>query len=449
MYRKIFSLLLTLVMVFSMTTMAYAEGETTTAVPEGRREITFWHSMGGYNLTATEAIVDAFNNSQDEIWLTASYQGNYDECLTKLKSAFLAGTAPDVFGMFELGSNYLANSGYVIPFEDMLAQDPVMELDMVVDALRSYYTINGKLQCFPYNPSTCMLYYNKTAFEKAGVEVPTTFEGFADVAEALTTKGGVRYASGLTIYGWFFENLLASMGGYYVNNENGRAGVATAVEYTESGLGAQIMETWKKHVDNGVVFNVGTKVGDSGTAFMSGDTALLFYSTASLTSVQDQVKDKFELGVQYMTPMVEGAGATALVGGGNIWMYKSGDEQRQKDAWEFVKFFASDPKWGAFFSQSTGYFAGRKDVYTQPEYRAYLDATPNAEVAIDQLLSTPMNNVTAGANVGCMAELRAIWQENFEMYLNDELTLEECLEEMRIQSNDAITMYNLVNGLVE
>jgi len=56
--------------------------------------------------------------------------------------------------MFELGTNYLANSGYVIPFEDRLAADPVVELDDVVDVLRNYYTLDGKMQCFPYNPSS-------------------------------------------------------------------------------------------------------------------------------------------------------------------------------------------------------------------------------------------------------------------------------------------------------
>lgn len=449
MTRKILSLLLVLAMMISMTAVAFAEGEATVAVPEGRREVIFWHTQSGNNLAMTEKIVNAFNNSQDEIWVNHSFQGSYNDCLTKLKSAFMAGTSPDMFLMFELGANYLANSGYCIPFEDMLEKDPFIEKEMIVDALRNYYTINGKLQCFPYNPSTCMFYYNKTAFEKAGVEVPKTFAEFADVAEALITKGGVKYAAALSIYGWYFENMVASLGGYYVNNENGRAGLATAVEYTETGVGAEIMQTWKGLVDSGAALNTGTSNADARTAFLAGDAAMLWYSTANLPVIQAGAEGKFELGVQYLTPMREDSGATALVGGANLWLCNTGDEQSQKDAWEFIKFFASDPKWGAEYSMATGYFTARKDAYTYPEYRAYLDSNPAAEVAIDQLLSTPMNTVTAGANTGCMTELRAIWQENFEMYLNDELTLEECIEELRTQSNDAITMYNEVNGLVK
>ena len=157
MFRKLTSLVLALMMVLSMASFAAAEETAPVPAPEGRRVVTFWHSMTSKNLEATQYIVDQFNASQDEIWVEASYQGGYDECLTKLKSGFMAQSAPDVFMMYELGTNYLANSGYVIPFEDRLVNDPVVELDDVVDVLRNYYTVDGKMQCFPYNPSSNIL----------------------------------------------------------------------------------------------------------------------------------------------------------------------------------------------------------------------------------------------------------------------------------------------------
>jgi len=208
--KKFFAFALVLMMLLSCSAMAE---QAAAAVPEGRRVITFWHSMKSSNLTALEGVVERFNNSQDEIWVEASYQGEYDECLTKLKSAFGANTAPDVFMMFELGANYLANSGYVVPFQDCYDADPIMELDDLVDVLRNYYTINGKLQCYPFNPSSLIMYYNADLFTEAGVAVPTTLAEIAEVAPALMATGKVKYVIGLGIYGWNFENFLAGYGG--------------------------------------------------------------------------------------------------------------------------------------------------------------------------------------------------------------------------------------------
>ena len=200
--KKRLTIVLALILMLCMATVACAEG---------KRTVTFWHCFGGTIGEAMQATVDAFNASQDEIFVEASYQGAYDDTLTKLKAALPAGTGPDVFQMFELGTCYLSGTDYVIPFQDMLDKDPYISLDQVEGVLRNYYTVNGKMMCIPINPSSPVMYYNKTAFEKAGItDVPTTFAEIEAIAEKLTAvEGNPEYAMGLSIYGWFFENLLA------------------------------------------------------------------------------------------------------------------------------------------------------------------------------------------------------------------------------------------------
>lgn len=46
-----------------------------------------------------------------------------------------------------------------------------------------------------------------------------------------------------------------------------------------------------------------------------------------------------------------------------------------------------------------------------------------------------------------MTELRQIWQDTMNKYMQDDLTLEQAIDEMRLLSNDAIEFYNEVNGL--
>lgn len=411
----------------------------------GKRTVTFWHCFGGTIGEALQATVDAFNASQDEIFVDASYQGAYDDTLTKLKAAFPAGTAPDVFQMFELGTCYLAGTDYVIPFQDLLEKDPYITIDKVEGVLRNYYTVDGKLMCIPLNPSSPVMYYNKTAFEKAGItEAPTTFKEIEAIAGQLTAvEGNPKYAMGLSIYGWFFESLLAGAGYYYTNNENGRAGVSTAIEYDTNGGGALVIESWKRLVDEGVCFNFGVDNAGAQAAFIAGDIAITFQSTAQLTTITKG--SDFEVGAAYLPSVLDEPLGGILIGGANLWITNQDDEQKVKDAWEFVK-FATSAEPAAKFSMATGYFAANTTAYEVPEYVKYLEENPNANVALNQLHDSPLNNVTGGAFVGVMGELRQIWQEQMDLYLQGAYSTEEALAEMASESNAAIEYYNQTAG---
>ena len=95
----------------------------------------------------------------------------------------------------------------------------------------------------------------------------------------------------------------------------------------------------------------------------------------------------------------------------------------------------------------TGYFAANTTAYAVPEYVAYLESTPNAQVALNQLHDSPLNLATAGASVGVMGELRQIWQTHMDLYLQGAYgTAEEAMAEMANESNSAIEYYNQTSG---
>lgn len=434
--KKFLSLALVLVLVLGFATMASAEGE--------KRTVTFWHCSGGTIGEAIQANVDAFNASQDEIFVDAIFQGGYDDSLIKIKAAVPAGEGPDVFHIFEMATAYLANVDWVIPFSDMLEQDPFMSLDDLNGALRNYYTVDGKFLCLPFNPSSPIMYYNKTAFEAAGItEVPTTFAEIEAIADQLVSAGGVKYAMGLSIYGWFFEALLVGSGNYYVDNENGRVAPATKIEYDTNGGGKLVMESWKRLVDEGVCFNYGVDNDSAKAAFMAGDTAITFESTAQLTTITNG--SSFEVGAAMLPSVLDERVDRAIVGGGNLWLVKSGDEQRQADAWEFMKFMSSAEP-AARFSMATGYYAANSKAYEVPEYVEYLESNPNAKVALDQLEASELSTLTGSLFTGVSTELRQIWQEEMDLYLQGAYNTDEALAAMAERSNASLAAYNATTG---
>lgn len=434
--KKFLSLALVLMLALSFATVASAES--------GKRTVVFWHCAGGTIGEAVQANVDAFNASQDEIYVEAIYQGGYDDSLIKIKAAVPAGEGPDVFQIYEMATAYLVEQDWVVAFSDMLEQDPFMSLDDFNGALKNYYTVDGKFWCLPFNPSSPVMYYNKTAFEAAGVtEIPTTFAEIEAIAQQLVDGSDCKYAMGLSIYGWFFEALLVGSGNYYVDNENGRTAAATQIVYDTNGGGQLVMESWKRLVDEGVCFNYGVDNDSSKAGFMAGDTAITFESTAQLTTITNGAS--FDVGVAMLPSVLDERVDRAIVGGGNLWMVNTGDEQRMADTWTFMKYLAS-PEPAAAFSMATGYYAANSKAYEVDSYVTYLDEHPNAKVALDQLQASELSTLTGSLFTGVSSELRQIWQEEMDLYLQGAYTVEEALTEMASRSNASLASYNAANS---
>lgn len=146
-------------------------------------EITFWHSMGGKGGEAINSLVEEFNNSQEEVKVVAEYQGSYDDSINKLKSSALSNSGPDVMQLYDIGTKWMIDSEYAIPMQDIVDKNDY-DISKLEENIADYYTIDGKLYSMPFNSSTPILFYNKTALTEAGLtenDLPTNFNEIIEV----------------------------------------------------------------------------------------------------------------------------------------------------------------------------------------------------------------------------------------------------------------------------
>ena len=123
--------------------------------------------MGGKGGEAINQLVEEFNDSQDDIRVVAEFQGEYDDAINKLKSSALSHSGPDIMQVYEIGTKWMMDSGYAIPMQELIDEDGY-DISHLEENIVDYYTVNGDLYSMPFNTSTPILYYNKTAFEEAG-----------------------------------------------------------------------------------------------------------------------------------------------------------------------------------------------------------------------------------------------------------------------------------------
>lgn len=405
-------------------------------------EITFWHSMGGKGGEAINQLVEEFNDSQDDIQVVAEFQGEYDDALNKLKSSALSNSGPDIMQVYEIGTKWMIDSGYALPMQELIDEDGY-DVSHLEENIMDYYTVNGELYSMPFNTSTPILYYNKTAFEEVGLdpeEAPTDFNQIIEFSNKLALDG--RYGYAMQIYGWFFEQLLLKQGLDYANEGNGREGNATEIVFDENGGALNIIEGWKKLVDSGVITSFGRDGDAVKDAFASGKVAMTIASTASLTDIKSKIGDSFELGTAYFPAVNSQDNGGVSIGGASLWVMDKGDDAKSRAAFEFIKFMVS-PESQAKWAQETGYFSVTKDAYEIPSMVEHLNNNPEFQTAIDQLRES---NNQSGPLLGVLTEARGTIEENIEKVLNNELTSKKAVENIAQTINTALDKYNKANN---
>src|SRR5699024_1823219 len=198
---------------------------------EGKTNISFWHAMSGSNGDELEEIVDKFNEQSDSVNVEAIYQGSYDDSLAQLRAVGGSDEAPAIVQVFEIGTKYMSESGFITPMQEFIDADN-FDTSTLEENISSYYELEGELYSMPFNTSNAVMFYNKDMFEEAGLDPenpPSTFSEVSEAAEVLSD--GDTYGFTMATIGWFVEQLLANQGALYLDNAIDRSGDAAGVWY--------------------------------------------------------------------------------------------------------------------------------------------------------------------------------------------------------------------------
>lgn len=413
----------------------------------GKVVVDFWHSMGGSAGETLEEIVEKYNSSQDDVEVNLLYQGSYEEGINKLKSVAGTGEAPAIMQIYEIGTRFMIDSGYIKPIQDFIDADNY-DISEFEENILGYYTVDEKLYSMPFNSSNAVMFYNKDAFKEAGLDPdnpPHTFSQVKEAAEKLTIKKGSsteQYGFAILIYGWFFEQLMANQGAAMVNNENGRAELATEAIFNGE-EGQRVFEWLQEMHTAGVLGNFGRNWDDIRAAFKSGKVAMYLDSTAATAA---NIEDSpFEVGTAYI-PIADGMDPQGvIVGGGSLWMLDDIPEDTQQAAWDFIKFLL-EPSNQAYWSVNTGYFPVTKAAYDEEVLKENLDEYPQFKTSIEQLHNTKLSPVTQGALIGVFPEIRSNIEDQIERLYEGSVEPKEALDTVVKKINKALETYNKTSG---
>ena len=345
----------------------------------GPIEITYWYAWGDKIGENNENLVEQFNEMQDEIHVTAEFQGSYDELHSKTQAAFAAGNAPEVTQNEIASIETFAKSGMTQDLTAFVEEDAdEVDMDDFNPGLMGNSYVDDKLYGLPYLRSTPIVYINKTMFEEKGIDPASiqTWEDFQSAAENLTDDEHVGISMPVDI--WFYEAFVAQAGGEMVN-ENGE------IAFNGEG-GVEALNLWKEMVEAGTMRVPGgepLQAADMARQdFATGRAGMYFSSTADLTLMLQLAEEN---GYELETIMFpENEQRSVPTGGANLVMTTGLDEEKQQAAWEFIKFMTA-PEQTAYASEYTGYLPSRLSAVESDTMQELYEEKPQFKVAVDQL----------------------------------------------------------------
>ena len=410
-----------------------------------KTEIHFWHAMTGQLGEAVTELAKQFNQSQGEYEVKPLRKGSYPETLTAAIAAYRQKSHPHIVQVFEVGTQTMLLSGAVHPvYQLMKEQEIPVDWKGFIAPVVGYYSKDGNLYSMPFNSSSPILYYNKDAFKKAGLDPskpPATWKQVGEFSKKIIAAGGAKCGFTTSWPSWtMLENTFPWHDLPFATNENGYKGLDTKLlingEFGVRHIGQ--LAAWQKEG----VYSYGGRMGQPDPKFINGDCAMLVQSSAVIGGFKRSVKFDWATGQlpHWGAPYKK---QNAIVGGGTLWVMKGQKAGDYKGVAQFLKFI-SDPHQQMWWSVTTGYVPITQTAIKNLEAGYHFKKNPEQWTALSQLSGTPTAN-SRGHRLGNMAQVRDAIEPELENIFAGKKTAKEGLDAAVAKGNDILKEFAAAN----
>lgn len=405
--------------------------------------INWWHAMKGARGKVIDTMVKAFNDSQSEYVVVATYKGDYDETVNAGVAAYRAKKQPHILQSFEVGTQTMMLSGAVYPVYKLM-KDEGYDIDWkaYIQPVLSYYMdADGNLMSMPFNSSTPVMYYNVDLFKKAGIpmlskEKPVTWDEMGEITAKLVKSG----VTGGLVCGWQswtqVENYSAIHDLPFASKANGYEGLDCVLLFNNDKVIKHIamLKDWMK--DNRFYYG-GQKYQGPSAEFLAQNAGVYIDSVSQISTLQKSAKnfawDVAPLPVESWMKNPQ----NSIIGGASLWVFKGHNKKDYKGVAAFLKHLAR-PEMQVYWHKETGYFPITLAAYEQLKKDGYYKEYPYQEVGIKQLTRRDPNKNSRGLRLGYFIQIRNIINEELELVWNGKKTAKEAMDSAVARGNQQL-----------
>ncbi|MFC6155083.1 extracellular solute-binding protein [Kribbella jiaozuonensis] len=350
------------------------------AAAKARGPITIWYSNNAEEVAWGKQMVTAWNAQHADQKITAQEIPTGKSSEEVIGAAITAGNAPClIFNTSPASVSQFQKQGGLVPLDSFSDGKSYIE-DRSRDVAQQYKSADGKYYQLPWKSNPVMIFYNKKAFAKAGIDTTNpplkTYDEFLatsrKVVAAKAAKVAIYPAPSNEFYqSWFdFYPLYAAESG-------GKQLVADGKSTFASDEGKKVATFWRTMYQD----KLASPEKYTGDAFVDGTSAMAVVGPWAIATY----KGKVDWGV---VPVPTSSGKPAneihtFSDAKNVAMYSAC--KNRGTAWDVLKFATSQEQDGKFLT-ATGQMPLRKDVSST--YADYFTKNPDYKVFADQASRT-------------------------------------------------------------
>ena len=408
-------------------------------------EIQWWHAMTGANNDVIVRLSEEFNASQKDYKVVPAYKGSYADTLNAGIAAFRANQAPHIMQVFEVGTaTMMGAKGAVKPVQDMMREaGEAFDPKSYLPAITGYYsTVKGEMLSFPFNSSSAVMWYNKDAFKKAGLNAdvpPKTWPEVFDAARKLKAAGWDKCGFSTAWITWLNIEQLGAWHNVPVGTKaNGFDGFDSVFQINSP--------LYVKHLTNLVdlqkegVFSYSGRTNTGEGRFTSGECPIFLTSSAFFGNVRANAKFDWANTVMPYYPDQAGAPQNSIIGGASLWVMGGKSAAEYKGVAKFFTFLSDVDRQVKLHTES-GYLPITRAAYAKVKDSGFYKDKGFLETPLLQLNNKEPTDNSRGVRFGNLVQIRDIWSEEIEAALNGQKAPKAALDAANERGNAVLRQF--------
>jgi sn-glycerol 3-phosphate transport system substrate-binding protein len=380
-------------------------------------ELQWWHAMTAINLERVNKLAADFNALQTDYKVTPVYKGSYPETMTAAIAAFRGGNPPHIVQVVEVGTaTMMAAKGAVKPVYQLMADagEP-FDAQSYLPAVTGYYsTADGKMLSLPFNSSTAIVYWNKDAFQKAGLDPekpPKTWPETFAVAKKLKAGG----ANCAVVPAWISWTQIEQFNPWHnlplATKANGLDGPDAELVFNTPAMAKHVAALGEAIKDKS--FDYGGRLSEAEGRFISGDCAMIQTSSGFYGNVKTNAKFAFGMTELPYYPDIAGAPQNSIIGGASLWVMGGRKSEEYKGIARFFSYLSRTDVQRENH-EVTGYLPITKAAYEATKASGFYEKNPGREIPLLQLAGKSPTENSRGLRLGNLVQIRDVIAEDLE-----------------------------------
>ena len=301
---------------------------------------------------------------------------------------------------------------------------------------------------FPFNSSSTVMWYNKDAFKKAGLDPDAPPKTWPEVFEAAKKLKAAGYATCGFSNAWVtwvnIEQISAWHNVPIATKANGLDGFDTVLNFNGPLHVKHLENLVELQKDKTYDYSGRTNTGEG--RFTSGECPIFLTSSAFFGNVKANAKFDFGATRRCRTiRMSQGAPQNSIIGGASLWVMGGKKPEEYKGVAKFFTFL-SDTDRQVAVHKASGYLPITKAAYAKTKESGYYKDAPYLETPLLELTNKEPTENSRGLRLGNMVQLRDVWAEEIEAALAGKKTAKEALDAAVARGNAMLRQFEHAIG---